>query len=329
MRRRDFIKLVSGSTIAWPLAVRAQQSERVRRIGLVMGFTESDPAGQAQVNAFRQQLRKFGWIEGVNINIDYRYPADDPSRIRAAAVELLGLAPDLIVTSTNMVTAILKSEVRAVPLVFLYVSDPIGSGFVTNLARPTGNVTGFANYEPSMGGKWLETLKEIAPYIERVGFILNPETPPNVGFLQTAEAAAPLLKIKLSALGVHTRDEIERAVTGFADEPKGGLIVAPHAITVTNSHLIVELAARHRLPSIYPFAFYAKAGGLVSYGFDPVDQFRQGAGYVDRILRGAQPRELPVQNPARFELVINLNTAKALGLAVPPSMQQLADEVIE
>ena len=210
MRRRDFIKLVSGSTVAWPLAVRAQQSERVRRIGLVMGFTESDPAGQAQVNAFRQQLRRFGWIEGINIDIDYRYPADDPSRIRAAAVELLGLAPDLIVSSTNMVTAILKSEVRAVPLVFLYVSDPIGSGFVTNLARPTGNVTGFANFEPSMGGKWLETLEEIAPFIERVGFILNPETPPNVGFLQTAEAAAPLLKIKLSALGVHNRDEIER-----------------------------------------------------------------------------------------------------------------------
>jgi putative ABC transport system substrate-binding protein len=274
MRRRDFIKAIAGSTAAWPITSRAQRNERVRRIGIVMGFTESDPAGQAQVSAFRQQLRKLGWIEGVNIHIDYRYSADDPSRIRAVAVELLGSAPDLTVSSTNLVTAILKSEVRAVPLVFLYVSDPIGSGFVTNLARPTGNVTGFANFEPSMGGKWLETLKEIAPHIERVGFILNPETPPNVGFLRTAETAAHSPKINVSALGVHNRDEIERSVAGFADDAMSGLIVAPHAITVTNSELIVALAARHRLPSIYPFAFYAKAGGLISYGFDPVDQFR-------------------------------------------------------
>jgi putative ABC transport system substrate-binding protein len=183
MRRRDFVKAIARAAAAWPIAAGAQQSERVRRIGIVMGFTESDPAAQAQVNALRQQLWKLGWIEGVNIHIDYRYPADDPSRIRAVAVELLGLAPDLIVSSTNLVTAILKSEVRAVPLVFLQVSDPIGSGFVTNLVRPTGNVTGFDNFEPSMGGKWLERLKEIAPNIERVGFILNPETPPNVGFL--------------------------------------------------------------------------------------------------------------------------------------------------
>jgi len=329
MRRRNFIKVVAGSAIAWPLITRAQQSERVRRIGIVMGFTESDPAAQAQVNGFRQQLRKLGWIEGVNIHIDYRYPADDPIRIRAVAAELLGLAPDLIVSSTNMVTSILKSEVRAVPLLFLQVSDPIGSGFVTNLVRPTGNVTGFDNFEPSMDGKWLETLKEIAPNIERVGFILNPETSPNVGFLHTAEAAAPLLKVKVSALGVHNRDEIEHSVTSFADEAMGGLIVAPHAVTVTNAELIVALAVRHRLPSIYSFAFYAKAGGLISYGFDPVEQFRQGAGYVDKILRGAQAGDLPVQHPTKFELVINLKTAKTLGLTVPPSMQQLADEVIE
>ena len=192
MRRRQVIKLLGGAAAAWPLAARAQQSERVRRIVIVMGFTESDPAGQAQVNAFRQQLRKLGWIEGVNIHIDYRYPADDLSRIRAVAAELSGSAPDLIVSSTNLVTAILKSEVRAVPLVFLYVSDPIGSGFVTNLARPTGNVTGFANFEPSMGGKWLERLKEIAPHIERVGFILNPETPPNVNHTMRQRRYLPL-----------------------------------------------------------------------------------------------------------------------------------------
>lgn len=215
MRRRDFIKLVSGSPVAWPLPVLAQHNERVRRIGIVMGFAEGDPAGQAQVNAFRQQLRKLGWIEGVNVHIDYRYPADDPNRIRAAAVELLGLAPDLIVSSTNMATAILKSEVRDIPLVFLYVSDPIGSGFVTNLARPTATSRDLPISSPRWAAR-LEMLKEIAPYIERVGFILNPETPPNVGFLQTAEAAAPLLKIKMSALGVHNRDEIERAVAGMS-----------------------------------------------------------------------------------------------------------------
>jgi putative ABC transport system substrate-binding protein len=327
MKRRDFIALLGGA-VAWPLAALAQQPDRLRRIGVVMGYAESDPNAQVQVTAFRQQLQKLGWIEGSNIRIDFRYAADDPKRIRAVAVELLSLGPDLMVSNSNLVTTILQSEIRAIPLVFVSVSDPISSGFVTDLARPTGNVTGFANFQPSMGGKWLEVLREIAPQAEHVGLILHPE-PPNIGYLKSAEAAAPSLKIKLVGLSVHDATEIEGAVATFAAEPHAGLIIAPNAVTFANSDLIVALAARYRLPAIYPFAFYAKAGGLISYGFDAADQFRQGAGYVDKILRGAKPADLPVQHPTKFETVINLKTAKALGLDVPLHLQQLADEVVE
>jgi putative tryptophan/tyrosine transport system substrate-binding protein len=327
MRRREFITLISGAA-AWPLGARAQQADRMRRIGVVMGYAESDPNAQVQVTAFRQQLQKLGWIEGTNIRIDLRYAADDPSRIRALAVELLGLGPDLMVSNSNLVTTILQSEIRGIPLVFVSVSDPIGSGFVTDLARPGGNVTGFANFQPSMGGKWLEKLREIAPQIERVGLMLHPE-PPNIGYLKSAEAAAPSLKIKLVGLEVHNGAEIERALATFADEPHGGLIIAPNAVTFANSGLIVALAARYRLPAIYPFAFYAKEGGLISYGFDAADQFRQGAGYVDKILRGAKPADLPVQHPTKFEMIINLKTAMALGLDVSLQLQQLADDVVE
>jgi putative tryptophan/tyrosine transport system substrate-binding protein len=332
MRRREFITLLGGAAVApsllWPLAARAQQSGRMRRIGVVMGYAESNPNGQIQVTAFRQQLQKLGWIEGSNIQIDFRYAADNPARIRALAVELLGLGPDLMVSNSNLVTKILQSEVRTIPLVFVSVSDPIGSGFVTDLARPTGNVTGFANFEPSMGGKWLEILRQIAPQGERVGLMHYPE-PPNFGYLKSAEAAAPSLKIKLVGLSVQSAAEIERALAMFAAEPQGSLIVAPNVVTFANSNLIVALAARYRVPAIYPFAFYAKAGGLVSYGFDAADQFRQGAGYIDKILRGAKPTDLPVQHPTKFELVINLRTANALGLDVPLHLQQLADDVIE
>ena len=311
-----------------PLAARAQQRERMRRIGVVMAYAESDPNAQVQVAAFRQQLEKLGWTEGSNIRIDLRYAADDPPRIRALAVELLGLGPDLMVSNSNLVTTILQSEVRSIPLVFVSVSDPVGSGFVTDLARPTGNVTGFANFQASMGGKWLEKLREIAPQVERVGLMLHPE-PPNIGYLKSAEAAAASLKIKLAGLSVHSSTEIEHSFATFADEPHGGLIIAPNVVTFANSGLIIALAARHRLPAIYPFAFYAKEGGLISYGFDAADQFRQGAVYVDKILRGAKPADLPVQHPTKFEIVINLKTAKALGLDVPLQLQQLADDVIE
>jgi putative ABC transport system substrate-binding protein len=331
MNRREFISILAGagaSSLSWPLAARAQQSGRIRRIGVVMGYAESNPNGQIQVKAFRQQLQKLGWIDGSNIQIDFRYAADDPTRIRALGLELLGLGPDLMVSNSNLVTTILQSEIRAIPLVFVSVSDPIGSGFVTDLARPTGNVTGFANFESSMGGKWLEILRQIAPQAERVGLIFHPE-PPNIGFLKSAEAAAPSLNIQLDGLAVHSATEIEHALAMFAAEPHGGLIVVPNAVAFANSDLIIALAARHRVPAIYPFAFYTNAGGLVSYGFDAADQFRQGAGYVDKILRGAKPAVLPVQHPTKFELVINLKTAKVLGLDVPLQLQQLADEIIE
>jgi putative ABC transport system substrate-binding protein len=328
MRRREFITLLGSSAAAWPLAARAQQPERMRRIGVVMAYTESDPNGQVQVEAFRQQLQKLGWIEGRNIQVDFRYAADNPTRIRALAVALLSLGPDLMVSNSNAVTTILQSEVHSIPLVFVSVSDPVGSGFVNDLARPGGNVTGFANFQPSMGGKWLEKLREIAPQVERVGLVLRHE-PPNIGYLKSAEVAAPSLKIKLINLEAQSRDEIQRVIVKFAGEPHGGLIIAPNVVNFANSDLIVALAARYRLAAIYPFAFYAKQGGLISYGFDASDQFRQGAVYADKILRGAKPADLPVQHPTKFEIVVNLKTAKALGLDVPLQTQQLADEVIE
>ena len=328
MRRREFITLLGGAAVAWPLAAPAQQPA-MSRIGVVMGHKESDPEGQAQVAAFRQQLQKLGWREGRNIQIDVRYATDDPNQIRALAVELMGLKPDLMVSNTNTVTAILQAEVRTVPLLFISVGQPIDSGFVTNIARPTGNVTGFANWDGSIGSKWLETLREIVPRVEHVGFILHPEEPGNVVLLKAAEAAAPSLNVKLTALGVHSADEITRVVSAFAAEPNRGLIICPHAVTFENGALIVELSARYRLPAIYAFAYYARSGGLISYGVDPIDQFRQGAGYADRILKSAKIADLPVQYPTKFQMVINLKTAKALGLTVPPMLLTSADEVIE
>ena len=326
MRRRKFLGLIGGMLACWPLAARAQQ--RVRRIGVVMAYAESDPNGQMQVVAFREHLQKLGWTQGSNLRIDLRFGAGDPVRIRKLAKELLSLGPDLMVSNSNLVTTILQSEVRSLPLVFVSVSDPIGSGFVADLARPGGNVTGFANFQASMGGKWLEKLLEVAPRVNRVGLVYHPE-PPNFGYLKSAEAGAPLLKIKLDGLPVRSKADIEQTLETFGRDPRGGLIIAPNVITFANSSLIVALAERYRLPTIYPFAYYAKEGGLVSYGFDAADQFRQGAVYVDKILRGAKPPDLPVQHPTKFEIVINLKTAKLLGLDVSLQLQQLADEVIE
>jgi putative ABC transport system substrate-binding protein len=326
MKRRQFIMLLGGAAAAWPLAARAQQ--RVRRVGVVMAYTESDSNGQMQFAAFREHLQRLGWTEGSNLQIDVRFGAGDPVRIREFAKELLNLGPDLMVSNSNLVTTILQSEVRTLPLVFVSVSDPIGSGFVADLARPGGNVTGFANFQASMGGKWLEKLFEIAPRLDRVGLVYHPE-PPNFGYLKSAEAASPSLKVKLDGLPVRSRADIEQALEIFGREPRGGLIVAPNFVTFANSSLIVALAERYRLPAIYPFAYYAKEGGLISYGFDAADQFRQGAVYVDKILRGAKPPDLPVQHPTKFEIVINFRTAKLLGLEVPMQLQQLADEVIE
>jgi len=327
MRRREFLGIVGAAAASWPLAARAQRLT-TSRIGVVLPFKENDPVGRSFVAAFRQELQKLGWTQGRNIAIDVRYAAADSNRIRALAVELMGLKPDLMVAASNRVTTILQAEVRTVPLLFIGVGDPIGSGFVTNLARPTGNATGFANQASSMGSKWLEILREIAPQIEHVGFVHAPG-PANIALLKAAEAAAPSLKVMLTALGVRSADDIERSVSAFAAEPNRGLVIAPTAVTSTNSRLIVELAARYRLPAIYSRAYYPKAGGLISYGIDRVDQFRQGAGYADRILKGAKVAELPVQYPTKYELVINQKTAKALGLTIPSSLLARADEVIE
>jgi putative ABC transport system substrate-binding protein len=327
MQRRDFITFVGGA-VALPLVARAQQ-RAISRVGVVMGLKQNDPVAQAQIAAFQQELQKLGWTQGSNITIDVRYATDDRNQIRAFAVELMSLKPDLMVAHTNLVTEVLQSEVRTVPLVFIGVADPIGSGFVTNFSRPTGNVTGFTNNETSMGSKWLGTLLEIAPHIDHVGFMIHPETPSNVSMLKAAEATAPSLKAEVTVLGVHSEDEIMRSVIAFAAEPNRGLVIVPGAVTMVNSNLIVELSAAHRLPAIYGLTYYAKAGGLISYGVDLIDRFRQGATYVDRILKGAKPADLPVQNPTKLELVINLKTAKALGLIVPPTLLARADEVIE
>jgi ABC-type uncharacterized transport system substrate-binding protein len=328
MRRRELITLFGVAMVAWPIAARAQTSKHMRRVGVVMGYTERDPNGQLQVAAFRQQLQKFGWVEGSNLIIDFRYAADDADRIRTLARELLALAPDVMVSNSNLVTTILQSEIHTIPLVFISVSDPVGSGFVTDLARPTGNVTGFANFQPTMGSKWLDILRQIAPHVDHAGLLLHPE-PPNFGYLKSAEDAAPSFNIELASLPVQGQADIESALATMGAKPNAGLVVAPNAVTFANSNFIIALAARYRLPAIYPFAFYAKAGGLVSYGFDAVAQFQQGAGYVDKLLTGARPTELPVQFPTKFELVVNLTTAKALGLNISASLLSLADDLIE
>ena len=315
---------------AWPLAARAQQTGGTRRIGVLMGYPDNDPAAQAQIAALRQELQKLGWEEGRNVRVDVRFPAADAGNVRSNLAELMSLAPDVLVSNTNLVTAIAQAEVRTIPIVFTFVGEPVLSGFVSNDTRPNSNLTGFANWDsPAMSGKWLELLNEVAPRIERVGFMMHPETPAHVRFFKSAEALAPSLKLKFVPLAVHDEAEIERTLTAFAPGGRGGIIVTPHAVTLTNRDFIVALAARLRLPALYPLALYPKAGGLISYGPDPVNQFRQGTGYVDRILRGAKPADLPVQYPTKYELVVNLKTARALGLAFPQAVLARADEVIE
>src|SRR5580704_6082683 len=327
MRRRDFIEGLAASA-AWPLAARAQQGESMRRVAMLLPYPEADAEGQTVVAAFQQRLQDLGWTQGRNIRFDIRWAGGDPDKARTFARELIGMAPDVIVPSSNLVTTIVQQETRTIPTVFVLVGDPVGSGYVASMAQPGGNVTGFAVLENAIAGKWVETLNEIAPQVRRIGFILHPETPANVGLLRAAEAGTPS-GIKLIALGVHNIAEIESAVAGFAAEADGGLIAAPHAITFANRDAIVGLAARYRLPAVYAFRTFATSGGLISYGTNPIVVWREGASYVDRILKGAKPAELPAQFPTKYELVINLKTAKALGLTVPPLMLGRADDVIE
>ena len=329
MKRREFIMLLGGAAAAWPLTARAQQGAPMRRVGVLMPYSEGDAEGQASVAAFQRGLLDLGWTEGRNIRFDIRWAGGNPDMARTFAKELIGMNPDVIVPSSNQITSILQQETRTIPIVFVLVGDPVGSGFVASVARPDGNLTGFALFETAIGGKWLEIFNEVAPQISRVGFILHPETPANLAFLRAAEAAASPHRIKLITLGVHTAAEIERAVTEFAQEPNDGLIVAPHAVTLGNRNVIVGLAARYRLPAVYALRHFATSGGLISYGTNPIDPFRQGPSYVDRILKGAKPADLPVQFPTKYELVVNLKTAKALGLTIAPTLLDRADEVIE
>jgi putative ABC transport system substrate-binding protein len=293
-----------------------------------MGNPEGDPQAQVNAKAMRQGLQNLGWIDRQNVTIDYRWAGGDPEKTRSLAKELIGMTPDVIVSSSNQVTAILRQETNSIPIVFVFVGDPVGSGFVASLAKPGGNATGFAVFENSVGGKWLELLNEVAPGVRRVGFVYHPDAAPNVGFYRAAEAAAPALGIEVVPLPVHNAAEIENGIATFA-QSNCGLNVAPHAVTVGNRDLIVGLAARYRLPAVYSDRSFAESGGLLSFGTDVAETFQRSASYVDRILKGAKPADLPVQLPTKFELIINLKTAKELNLHVPSMMLTRADEVIE
>jgi putative ABC transport system substrate-binding protein len=336
VRRRDFVTLLGGAAAApsflWPLAAHAQQGERVRRIGALMGVAENDPARQSFVPAFTQALHELGWRDGGNLRIDYRWGGGDSDRIHSYARELVELHPDLILGHTTPVVAALKRETRTIPIVFTQVSDPVGSGFITSFAEPGGNITGFTNLESSMSSKLVELLKEIAPAMTRVALMFNPETAPSGGsyFLRPVEAAAPALKVKVIPAPVHSAGEIDSAITVLAHAPgSAGLIVMPDVFLLAHRDQILALAEQHRLPAAYAYRFFAVSGGLMSYGTDLADLFRRAATYVDRVLKGAKPAELPVQQPIKFELVINLKTVRALDLSVPDRLLALADEVIE
>ena len=330
MKRREFITLLGGAVAASPLAAWAQQSERMRRIGLLMAFAESDPEGQTFVAAFREGLQKAGWTEGHNIRIDTRWAAGDTEAIQRLAKELVALQPDLILSPTTPTTAALLQQTRTIPLIFVNVADPIGSGFVASLSRPGGNITGFITMEPTIAGKWLELLKEIAPRVARVALLFNPATAIYFDiYLKPFKAAALSFGVEVIAASVHDISDIDSVLAAQVREPNGGLVVVPDAFLNAHREAITSLAARYRLPAVYPHRIFPDAGGLLSYGNVPIDNYRRAASYVDRILKGEKPSELPVQIPVKFELVINLKTAKALGLEVPLFLQQRADEVIE
>jgi putative tryptophan/tyrosine transport system substrate-binding protein len=328
MRRREFIALVGSGVAGWPLAARAQQPERMRRIGVLMSAVESDPRGLENITAFAQGLAELGWTVGRNVRIEYRWGAGDLDRFRSYAAELVALSPDVILATAGSIVGALQQASRTVPIVFVTTVDPVGGGWVESLSRPGTNATGFASYEFSMSGKWLELLKEIAP--GSVAVIRDPLVPAGSGGLAAIQTIAPSLSVELTPVGVRDAGEIERVITAFARGPNGGLImVGPTSSVQRHRDLIVALAARHRLPAVYSTRTFVISGGLISYGLDPIDQYRHAAGYVDRILKGEKPADLPVQAPTKYQLVINLKTAKALGIEVPPTLLARADEVIE
>jgi len=329
--RRELLAALGGAAAAWPLAARAQQPERVRRIGVLMNLASDDAEGQARLAAFHQGLQQLGWTVGRNVQIDYRWGAGNADYIRKFAAELVALAPDVILTTGAVALGPLQQVSRTVPIVFVNVTDPVGGGFVASLGRPGGNATGFTSIEYGMSGKWLELLKEIAPRVTRAAIIRDPTFASGIGQLGAIQSVAPSFGVEVSPIGVDVRDVsgIERAITAFARSPNGGLIVTTNASAAVHRDLIIALAARHRLPAVYPYRYYVTRSGLISYGPNTIDQYRRAAGYVDRILKGEKPANLPVQEPVKYELVINLKTAKTLGIEVPPTLLARADEVIE
>ena len=330
MRRREFITLVGGAA-SWPIGALAQQPDEVRRIGVLVRTAADDPEGQTSIAAFKQALQQLSWTEGRNLRIDYRWAAGNAEQMQASAKELVAQQPDVIFCRSTPVTAALLTQTRTIPIVFVMVSDPVGERFVESLARPGGNTTGFTNVESSMAGKWLELLKEVAPNVKRIAFIFDPKVAPGGGSYYTnlIKSAAPSFTVALTATPVHNAVEIESAIGKFAREPNGGLLVLPDTTTRTHRRLIIALAAQYRVPAIYDFRDIVVEGGLISYGVDVADLIRRAAGYVDRVLKGAKPAELPVQLPAKFVMAINLKTAKELGLDVPLLLQQRADEIVE
>ena len=326
MNRRQMIAVLAG-TVTWPLVARAQQPEHIRRIGVLTPFAADDPESMARIAAFLQGLGETGWAVGRNVRIDYRWSAGDPDLTRKAATELVALAPDVILATGTPVTAALQQASLSVPIVFAQVPDPVANGFVASLARPGGNTTGFTTYDYAGSAKWVEILKEIAPAVRRAAVLRDPTIASGIGQLGAVLAVAPSLGIELSPIGV--RDANEIAVTAFAREPNSGLIVLASPLSIVQRKLIISLAARHRLPAVYGLRFFVVDGGLISYGPDSVEPYRRAAGYVDRILKGEKPGDLPVQAPTKYDLVINLQTAKALSLTVPPTLLARADEVIE
>ena len=331
MKRREFIGLVSGAATASAvvhLAAHAQSSDRTRRVGVVTFFAEGDQEGHSRVAAFQSGLRELGWKEGEHVFVDYRWAAGDRDRLRAYAAELVRLKPDVILSNSTPVLAALRAETRSIPIVFTGVSDPVGTGVVGSLARPGGHITGFANFEPSIGGKWLQALKELAPDVRKVAFLFNPQNASWASIFEEIKTGAALLHVEPIAVTVHGAAEIEQALGNSSDRGMG-LIVQPDGIMLAHRRVIIDLAQKHRLPAVYPFRVFALDGGLMAYGIDVVDQFRRAASYVDRILKGANPGDLPIQAPTKFELVVNLATAKALGIILPPSILARADEVIE
>jgi putative ABC transport system substrate-binding protein len=329
MRRRDFIKVVAGSTVAWPLAARAQQPERMRRIGVLTGASADDPDNKTVLAAFHLGLQQLGWTDGRNVRIDTRWAGGDADRTRKYAAELIALAPDVILTTGSSTTGPALRATRTVPIVFVIVPDPVGSGFIDSLSQPGGNATGLMQFEYSLSGKWLELLKEITPGVTRALVLWDPTITAGIGQFAIIQSVAPAIGVGLRPVKLHDAAEIERTIASFASSANGGLIVTASALSVVRRDLIIALAARHKLPAVYPGRFFVTSGGLIAYAPNFIDQYRRAASYVDRILRGEKPADMPVEAPTKYELIINLKTAKTLGLTMPPTLLARADEVIE